>query len=68
MKNNEVAFPRLLSMGEVGELIPLSKTTLYDMARRGDIPGVVYFGRRVLFDEAKIYRWIDSGGFRNGGQ
>ncbi len=55
-------YPDLLTVKEVCELIPLPKTTIYDMARRGDIPGVVYLGRRVFFNKHKLYEFLDSGG------
>ena len=58
--------PTLLSVKEVSGISPLPRTTIYEMARRGDIPGTVYFGRRVLFDEDKICKWIEDGGTRRG--
>ena len=55
-------YPDLLTVKEVSERIPLPKTTIHDMARRGDIPGVVYLGRRVLFNKRKLFEFLDGGG------
>ena len=54
---------RLATEREVrARLLPIGKTTLYERARDGKIPGVVRVGQRVLFDLDVIEAWIDAGG------
>ena len=54
---------RLATIDEVRrDLLPLPKSSLYDLARYGKLPGVVRVGRRILFDLDVLDAWIDSGG------
>ncbi len=54
---------RLATIDEVRrDFLPLPKSSLYDLARYGKLPGVVRVGRRVLFDLDQLESWIDSGG------
>src|SRR5580698_9452138 len=54
---------RLLKAAEIRELFQLSSTArVYELARRGVLPGVVKVGRQIRFDRARICSFIDSGG------
>ena len=54
---------RLATIDEVRrDLLPLPKSSLYDLARYGKLPGVVRVGRRVLFDLDVLEDWILDGG------
>ena len=53
---------RLGTIDDVLEVLPLPKSSLYDLARYGRIPGVVRVGRRLLFDLDVLDDWIDEGG------
>lgn len=54
---------RLATIDEVRrDLLPLPKSSIYDLARYGKLPGEVRVGRRVLFDLDQLEAWIDSGG------
>ena len=54
---------RLATIDEVRrDLLPLPKSSLYDLARYGKLPGVVRVGRRVLFDLDVLEEWILDGG------
>ncbi|MFI4914888.1 MAG: helix-turn-helix transcriptional regulator [Phycisphaerales bacterium JB060] len=68
MKRNqsygEVAERRLGRVDDVCRLLGLSRTTVYEMARDGTLPGVVRAGRRVMFDMEKVGAWIDDGGHK----
>jgi excisionase family DNA binding protein len=45
-------------------VLPLPKSSLYDLARYGRMPGVVRVGRRLLFDLDTLDDWIAAGGGR----
>lgn len=52
---------KLVPVNEVMEIIPMSSTKIYELARQNIIPHV-RIGRKVLFDLEKIEAWIDHGG------
>lgn len=52
----------LLSVTEVALMLGMPVSTVYDLVRQGRIGGVVRLGRRIRFEERKLYEWIDAGG------
>ncbi len=50
--------PTLLTSGEVAELLRTTRKAIYSMAERGNIPGVVRIGRRVLVREDALLDWL----------
>jgi len=50
--------PSLLTPHEVATLLRKSKTAIYAMVERGQLPGVVRIGRRVLFSETVLLDWL----------
>src|SRR5262245_51122052 len=46
--------PHLLTAAEVAELLRTSKIAIYAMVERGQLPGVVRVGRRVLVRESDL--------------
>jgi excisionase family DNA binding protein len=55
---------RLGTVDDVLAVLPLPKSSLYDLARYGRMPGVVRVGRRLLFDLDTLDEWIAAGGGR----
>lgn len=53
---------RLGTIDDVLEVLPLPKSSVYELARYGRMPGVVRVGRRLLFDLDALAEWIDAGG------
>ena len=51
-------FPSLLTPAEVGTLLRTSRKAIYAMIERGQLPGVVRIGRRVLIREADLLDWL----------
>ena len=49
----------VLTIGELAEYLKLSKSTLYHLARRGDVPGQK-IGRHWRFHKAAIDRWLGT--------
>ena len=54
------------SVADVCRLVPVPRSSIYDLARAGRIPGVVRVGRRLLFDMYVVRRWLEAGGDRGG--
>lgn len=59
---------RLGTVDDVLAVLPLPKSSLYDLARYGRMPGVVRVGRRLLFDLDVLDTWIGEGGGMPGAQ
>jgi excisionase family DNA binding protein len=50
--------PILLTPVEVAALLRTSRSAIYAMVERGQLPGVVRIGRRVLLREADLVEWL----------
>jgi excisionase family DNA binding protein len=50
--------PTLLTPTEVANLLRTSKAAVYAKIERGQLPGVVRIGRRVLIREAEMVEWL----------
>jgi excisionase family DNA binding protein len=48
----------MLTPLEVAGLLRTSKKAIYAMVERGQLPGVVRIGRRVLLREADLVEWL----------
>lgn len=57
--NMNMTLPRLLNADEVASLLRTSRTAVYMMAHRHQLPGLVRIGRRVLFREDDLLDWLD---------
>jgi excisionase family DNA binding protein len=53
-----------LAVAEVVKRTGMSKDWLYREARAGHLPFARHHGRRVVFDEAGLTRWLARGGSR----
>ena len=51
--------PLLLTTAEVAELLRTSRKAVYAMVERGQLPGVVRIGRRVLLRRAALLHFLD---------
>ena len=53
----------LATVNEIQKLLRLSSPArVYELARRGLLPGVVRLGRQVRFDRKKVLEFVDQGG------
>jgi excisionase family DNA binding protein len=50
--------PVLLTPNEVAELLRTSRKAIYSMGERGQLPGIVRIGRRVLVREEALLDWL----------
>lgn len=50
--------PSLMTVSEVAQLLRTSKDAIYAMVERGQLPGVVRIGRRVLVREPDLVEWL----------
>jgi len=51
---------QLLTIDEAGELLHLTKPTLYSKVSKGELPGVCKQGKRLYFQKQSLIDWIKS--------
>lgn len=51
--------PRLMRMPEVAAHLGVSRTTVYRLAERGQLPGVIRLGASLRIDRRALEAWID---------
>jgi len=49
---------RLLTVDEVADRLRTSRKAIYTMLERGQLPGVVRIGRRVLVRDDLLLEWV----------
>ena len=54
------ALPHLLTTAEVADLLRTSQNATYAMIARGQLPGVIRIGRRVLVSADELLDWLDQ--------
>ncbi|WP_436664202.1 helix-turn-helix domain-containing protein [Alicyclobacillus acidoterrestris] len=54
-----VAYPDVLTMGQVAEILQISMPTVYEVARRPDFP-VFRVGRKLLVRKEGLRLWMES--------
>ena len=52
------SLPRLLTLREVADLLRTTPKATYAMVSRGQLPGVVRIGRRVLIRYDDLVEWL----------
>jgi excisionase family DNA binding protein len=53
------AIPTLMTVQDTATLLRTTRTAVYAMVARGQIPGVTRLGRRVLFRTQDLLDWLD---------
>ena len=57
MKSADLPF--LMTAREAADLLRTSRKAVYAMAERGQLPGVMRLGRRLLIRRDDVLRWLD---------
>lgn len=52
--------PSLLTVQDVAALLRTTKSAIYTMIERYQLPGVVRIGRRVLIREEELVKWLSQ--------
>lgn len=50
--------PMLLTVDDLAQLLRTTDRAIYAMVERGQLPGIVRIGRRVLFRSADLLDWL----------
>jgi excisionase family DNA binding protein len=51
-----------VSVPEAARLLGVSRSTVYELVRRGVLPSVRVSPRRTLLHRARLLAWVDAGG------
>jgi excisionase family DNA binding protein len=52
------AKPTLMTPGEVAVFLRTSRKAIYAMIERGQLPGIIRIGRRVLIRQEELVEWL----------
>jgi predicted DNA-binding transcriptional regulator AlpA len=63
-KRTECHFPEKISVVQASELTGYSKNSLYQMHSKGQVPGALKVGGKLMFDTATLRNWVETGGKR----
>lgn len=58
----------LFTVAEVGSLLRTTRTGIYAMVARQQLPGVTRLGRRVLFNRRALLDWLEQKGAPSPGE
>ena len=57
-------YPEKVAIEQACEITGYTRNSLYQMHSRGQVPGALKVGGKLMFDTATLKRWVDEGGRR----
>jgi predicted DNA-binding transcriptional regulator AlpA len=63
-KRAENRFGEKVTVTQASELTGYSVNSLYQMHSKGQVPGALKVGGKLLFDTATLRNWVETGGRR----
>ena len=57
-------YPERVAVELASQITGYSKNSLYQMHSRGQIPGAIKVGGKLMFDTATLRQWVEDGGRR----
>lgn len=55
-------YPEKVSVAQASVITGYSRNSLYQMHSRGQVPGALKVGGKLLFDTAILQEWVNNGG------
>jgi predicted DNA-binding transcriptional regulator AlpA len=59
-RERAMRLPRLLTASETADILRTSRAAVYAMAERGQLPGVIRLGRRLLVDSGALVDFLNQ--------
>ena len=63
-KESRCHFNEKINVTQASELTGYSVNSLYQMHSKGQVPGALKVGGKLLFDTATLRNWVETGGRR----
>jgi predicted DNA-binding transcriptional regulator AlpA len=63
-EREECHFPEKMNVTQAAELTGYSKNSLYQMHSKGQIPGALKVGGKLMFDTKTLRNWVNNGARR----
>ncbi len=57
-------YPERVAVEQASEITGYTKNSLYQMHCRGQVPGAIKVGGKLMFDTARLQQWVEDGGNR----
>ena len=57
-------YPEKVAIDLASEITGYTRNSLYQMHCRGQVPGAIKVGGKLLFDTATLKQWVEDGGRR----
>lgn len=58
--SNHITEPLVLTIPEAARLLGIGRSKAFELARRGELPGVIRFGRCVRVSKPVLLRWLGA--------
>ena len=55
-------YPEKVTVDQATEITGYSRNSLYQMHHRGQVPGAIKVGGKLIFDVATLRKWVENGG------
>lgn len=64
MTEESPRYPEKVAVELASEITGYTKNSLYQMHSRGQVPGALKVGGKLMFDTATLKQWVENGGRR----
>jgi predicted DNA-binding transcriptional regulator AlpA len=61
-QGSESRYPERINVTQASELTGYTKNSLYQMHSKGQVPGALKVGGKLMFDTETLRNWVYSGG------
>ena len=61
LQQGQPRYPERVSVSQASEITGYSVNSLYQMHSKGQVPGAIKIGGKLLFETAALQEWVSSG-------
>lgn len=61
LQQGQPRYPERVSVSQASEITRYSVNSLYQMHSKGQVPGAIKIGGKLLFETAALQEWVSSG-------
>lgn len=67
LSESQPRYPELVAVAQAAEITGYSKNSLYQMNHKGQVPGAIKVGGKLMFETVVLQEWVRSGATPNNG-